>query len=98
MTGSGSRRRQISPLLRCLPPISMGKSGQRDSEEGNMTPIRNERQEIIGYRQEQADGRVTVRTKHGELVGWTAFGQTRRADGALVSFQDNEGLLYRELR
>ena len=42
-----------------------------------MTPIRNEKQEIIGYRQEQSDGPVKSRDKHGELVGWTAFGQTR---------------------
>jgi len=41
-----------------------------------MTPIRNEKQEIIGYRQEQPGGQVKIRNKHGELVGWTAFGQT----------------------
>ena len=63
-----------------------------------MKAIRNERQEIIGYRQEQQDGRVNVRTKHGELVGWTAFGQTRAKDGTLVSFQDNEGILYKDLK
>jgi hypothetical protein len=62
-----------------------------------MTPIRNERQEIIGYRQEVADGRVIIRDRHGQIVGWTAFDQTRRADGSLVSFQNNEGLLYRDL-
>jgi hypothetical protein len=63
-----------------------------------MTPIRNEKHEIIGYRQEQPDGQVKIRNKHGELVGWTAFGQTRAKDGALVSFQEDEGLLYRDLK
>jgi hypothetical protein len=63
-----------------------------------MTPIRNERQEIIGYRQELADGRVFIRDRHGQIVGWTTFGQTRTADGTLVSFQNNEGLLYRDLK
>ena len=33
-----------------------------------------------------------------QLVGWTQFGQTRRKDGTVVSIQENEGLLYRELR
>ena len=63
-----------------------------------MTPIRNEKYEIIGYRQEQVDGRVSVRNKQGELVAWTASGQTRKADGTIASFQENEGLLYRDLK
>ena len=63
-----------------------------------MTPIRNEKHEIIGYRQEQPDGQVKIRDKHAELVGWTAFGQTRAKDGTLVSFQKREGLLYKDLR
>ena len=63
-----------------------------------MEAIRNEKHEIIGYRQEQSNGRVSVRNKEGELVGWTASGQTRKADGTLVSFQGNEGLLYKDLK
>ena len=59
-----------------------------------MTPIRNEKQEIIGYRQEQPDDRVKIRDKHGELVGWTAFGQTKAKDGKLVSFQEREGVVW----
>ena len=62
----------------------------------SLEPIRNERNEIVGYRQELPGGRVDVRNKNSELVGWTAFGQTRNNDGTLVSFQENEGLLYRE--
>ncbi len=62
----------------------------------SLEPIRNERHEIVGYRQELPTGRVDVRNKNGELVGWTAFGQTRKADGTLASFQESEGLLYRE--
>jgi hypothetical protein len=42
-----------------------------------MTPIRNEKHEIIGYRPEHPGGQVRIWDKHGELVGWTAFGQTR---------------------
>ena len=57
-----------------------------------MTPIRNEKHEIIGYCQDE-DGQVKIRDKHGEPVGWTAFGQTRARDGVLASFQENEGLL-----
>ena len=53
--------------------------------------------EIVGYRQEAADGRIILRNKNGELVGWTAFGQTRKADGTLASFQESEGLLYKDL-
>jgi hypothetical protein len=45
-----------------------------------MTPIPNERQEIPWCCQEQPDGRVDVRTKNGELVGWTANRQTRAKD------------------
>ena len=52
-----------------------------------MTPIRNEKNDGIGYRQEQPGGQVKIRDEHGELVGWTAFGQTRAKDGTLVSFQ-----------
>ena len=63
----------------------------------SLEPIRNERHEIVGYRQELPAGRVDVRNKNGELVGWTAFGQTRSKDGSLVSFQENEGLLYQDL-
>lgn len=63
-----------------------------------MTPIRNEKQQIIGYRQEQPEGQVKVRDKHGELVGWTVFGHTRKADGSIVSFQENQGLLYKDLK
>ena len=62
-----------------------------------MEPIRNEKMEIIGYRQEGSGDRVNIRNKHAELVGWTAFGQTRRKDGTLASFQENEGLLYGDL-
>jgi hypothetical protein len=62
-----------------------------------MTPIRNENHEIVGYRQEDCD-RVQVRNKEGTLIGWTASGETRAKDGTLVSFQENEGLLYRELK
>jgi hypothetical protein len=62
-----------------------------------MEPIRNDHHEIVGYREEVPGGRVNVRDKHGQLVGWTRFGQTRNKDGTLVSFQENEGLLYREL-
>ncbi len=62
-----------------------------------MEAIRNKRHEIIGYRQEHPDGQVKIRDKHGELVGWTAFGQTRARDGVLVSFQQDEGLLYKDL-
>ena len=51
-----------------------------------------------GWGQEQPDGRTNIRTKQGELVGWTAFGQTRNADGTIASFQDNEGLLYKDLK
>ena len=58
-----------------------------------MTPIRNEKHEIIGYRQDDG-ARVQVRNKHGELVGWTAFGQIRAKDGTLVPFREREGLLY----
>ena len=36
---------------------------------------------VIAYRQDQPDGQVKIRDKHGELVGWTAFGQARKADG-----------------
>ena len=74
------------------------QSRQESNQEIDMTPIRNEKREIIGYHQDQPDGRVSIRDKHGELVGWTAFRQTRAKDGTLVSFQDNEGLLYRELK
>jgi len=63
-----------------------------------MEPIRNERQEIVGYRESVPDGRLNPRDKHGQLVGWTQFGQTRSKDGTIVSFQENEGLLYREFR
>jgi hypothetical protein len=59
-----------------------------------MTPIRNEKHEIIDYRQEQSDGQVKIRDKGGELVGWTAFEQTRAKDGMVVSFQEEVGLLY----
>ena len=62
-----------------------------------MTPIRNEKHEIIGYREEDG-GRVQIRTKEGKLVGWTASGQTRKADGTIASFQENDGLLYRDLK
>ena len=62
-----------------------------------MEAIRNEKHEIIGYRQEDGD-RVQIRTKEGELVGWTAFGQTRKADGTIASFEENEGLLYKGLK
>lgn len=62
-----------------------------------MEPIRNERMEIVGYREEVPGGRVNIRDKHRQLVGWTQLGQTRSKDGTLVSFQENEGLLYREL-
>ena len=62
-----------------------------------MEPIRNERMEIVGYREPVPGGRVNIRDKHRKLVGWTQFGQTRNQDGTLVSFQENEGLLYREL-
>jgi hypothetical protein len=50
-----------------------------------MTPIRNEKQEIIAYRHEQPDGQVKIRDKHGELVGWTAFGHTRAKDEMLTA-------------
>ncbi len=63
-----------------------------------MEPIRNEHQEIVGYREPVPVGRVIVRDKHGQLVGWTQFGQTRKKGGTLVSFQENEGLLYKDLR
>ena len=59
-----------------------------------MEAIRNEKHEIIGYRQQDGDP-VQVRTKKGELVGLTASGQTRKADGTIASLQENEGLLYR---
>ena len=62
-----------------------------------MEPIRNERMEIVGYREEGPGDRVNIRNKNRELVGWTALGQTRRKDGTLVSFQENEGLLYKDL-
>jgi len=61
-----------------------------------MESIRNEKMEIVGYREEGPGGRVSIRDKHRVLVGWTQFGQTRNKDGTLVSFQENEGLLYRE--
>ena len=38
-----------------------------------MEAIRNEHMETIGYREEHRDGRVTVRNKEGELVGWVAW-------------------------
>ena len=60
-------------------------------------PIRDHRMEIVGYRQELSDGRVNIRDKSRELVGWTVFGQTRNKDGSLVSFQENKGLLYKDL-
>jgi hypothetical protein len=63
-----------------------------------MEPIRNQDQEIVGYREPVPGGRVNIRDKHGQLVGWTQFGQTRSKDGTIVSFQENEGFLYRELR
>ena len=50
------------------------------------------------YRPEQPAGQVKIRDRHGELVGWTAFGQTRAKDGSLVSFQENEGLFYMDLK
>ena len=59
----------------------------------SLEPIRNERHETVGYRQGAPAGRVDVRNKNGELVGWTEFGQTKSKDGNLVSFQENEGLL-----
>jgi hypothetical protein len=59
-----------------------------------MEAIRNEKHEIIGYRQEDSDGRVQVRTEEGELVRRTASGQSRKADGTIVSFQDNEAPVY----
>jgi hypothetical protein len=62
-----------------------------------MTPICNEKHEIVGYRQEDG-GQVKIRDKHGELVGWTASGQTRAKDGMVVSFQEREGLLYKDLK
>ena len=62
-----------------------------------MEANRNEKHEIIGYRQEGA-GEIRIRDKHGDLVGWTAFGQTRKADGTIASFQENEGLLYKDLK
>ncbi len=62
-----------------------------------MEPIRNEHQEIVGYREEVSGGRVNVRNKNRDLVGWTQFDQTRSKDGTLASFQENEGLLYKDL-
>jgi hypothetical protein len=62
-----------------------------------MEPIRNEHQEIVGYREQAPGGRVNVRNKNRELVGWTQFDQTRNKDGTLASFQKNEGLLYMDL-
>ncbi len=62
-----------------------------------MEPIRNEHQEIVGYREEVSGGRVNIRDKHRDLIGWTQFRQTRSQDGTLVSFQENEGLLYKDL-
>lgn len=62
-----------------------------------MEPIRNERMDIVGYREEGSGGRVNIRDKHRELVGWTQLGRTRKKDGTLVSFQENEGLLYKDL-
>ncbi len=62
-----------------------------------MEPIRDESMQIVGYRQEVPGGRVNIRNKNRELVGWTQFEQTRKKDGTLVSFQENEGLLYRDL-
>ena len=59
-----------------------------------MTPIRNEKHEIVGYRQEQPHGQVKVRDKHGELVGWTAFEETRAKDGTVVSLRGNEAPVY----
>ena len=43
-------------------------------------------------------GRVQVRDKKGRLIGWTTSGQTRKADGTIESFQEDEGLLYRDLK
>ena len=63
----------------------------------SLEPIRNEHQEIVGYREEASGGRVNIRSKNRELVGWTQFEQTRSKDGTLVSFQENEGLLYKDL-
>ena len=63
----------------------------------SMEPIRNERMEIVGDREEAPGGRVNVRDKHREMVGWTQFGQTRNKDGTLVSFQENEGVRYKDL-
>ena len=60
--------------------------------------IRDENMQIIGYRQQGSDGRVNIRNKQGELVGWTALGQTRVADGRLLSFQEREGLIYKYLK
>ena len=62
-----------------------------------MEPIRNEHQDVVGYREEAPGGRTNIRDKNRDLVGWTQFGQTRSKDGTIVSFQDNEGLLYRDL-
>ena len=61
-----------------------------------MDPIRNERMDIVGYREEVPGGRVNIRDKHRELVGWIQIGHTRKADGTVASFQETEGLLYRE--
>lgn len=62
-----------------------------------MEAIRNEKHEIIGYREEQGT-RIQVRNKEGKLIGWTASGQTREADGTIASFQESEGLLYKDLK
>jgi hypothetical protein len=47
-------------------------------------PIRIEKHEIIGYRQEKPDGQFKIRDKHGELVGMRAFGQTIAKNGRLI--------------
>ena len=62
-----------------------------------MEPIRDRNMRIIGYRQRGAGDQINIRNRKGELIGWVAFGQTRRADGSIVSFQSNEGLLYKWL-
>jgi hypothetical protein len=60
--------------------------------------IRDKDMRIVGYRQAGPDGQVNIRDKDGQLVGWTALGQTRNSDGTVASFQAHEGLLYGKLR
>ena len=51
-----------------------------------MEAIRDEKMQIVGYRQQGPDGRVNIRNRKGELVGWTVLGRRGKQTGRLFHF------------